>query len=118
MGFGGHLGKVFVDGKKKRPEAGISKQIMIHLGVLRGSWKTIRSTPRGNLDQAIRLFEGIFLRTSAKLLSSCGLPGKDLAHAQRRENSAVEAADGIGAAGRFAQRGIDVWIVEPGGVVG
>ena len=42
---------------------------------------TLRSTPLGDLDQAIRLFEGIFLKTSASSRRNRPEPLPDLAHA-------------------------------------
>jgi hypothetical protein len=43
---------------------------------------TSRSTPLGNLDQVIRLPEGIFLKTSARLLRNRRITGDYLARPQ------------------------------------
>src|SRR5271166_3624607 len=57
----GCLSKILVDGEKERPEAGGARQIVIHRRVLRGWVDNLRSTPLGELDPVIRLFEGNFL---------------------------------------------------------
>ena len=54
------LGKILIDIGQKQPETSIANQIMVHRGVLRRSWKTIRSTPLKDRNQVIRLFEGTF----------------------------------------------------------
>ena len=62
----GFLGKIFVDCQQERPEAGSARQIVIHGRVLRSCDK-LRSTPLGELDQVIRLFEGNFLASLSDL---------------------------------------------------
>ena len=57
------LGEILVNRKKKQPEAGPARQIMIHRVCTPRSWKTIRSTPLGDLDPVIRLFEGNFFKS-------------------------------------------------------
>ena len=51
-------------------------------GVLHRSWKTIWSTPLGDLDQPIRLAEGKFFRLSPKLIEKSPAPTEYFAHPQ------------------------------------
>src|SRR5271169_1113675 len=62
----GFLREIFVDCQQERPEAGGPGQIVIHGRVLRGCDK-LRSTPPGELDPVIRLFEGNFLTSLSDL---------------------------------------------------
>ena len=61
-------GEILVNGKKKGPETSLAEQIMVHGRVLRWMFgHTLRSTPLGDLDQAISFFEGIFLGNLSQL---------------------------------------------------
>src|SRR5262249_46113681 len=62
----GVLREIVVDGQEERPEAGGVGQIVIHGRVLRSCDK-LRSTPLGELDPVIRLFEGNFLASLSDL---------------------------------------------------
>jgi hypothetical protein len=58
---------------------------MVHRGVLHRSWKTIWSTPLGDLDQSIRLAEGKFSKLSPKLIEKSPAPSDYLGHAERSQ---------------------------------
>src|SRR6266852_1403011 len=62
----GFLREIFVDCQQERPEPGGPGQIVIHGRVLRGCGK-LRSTPLGELDPVIRLFEGNFFTSRSDL---------------------------------------------------
>ncbi|MFY9938151.1 MAG: hypothetical protein WAK33_14835 [Silvibacterium sp.] len=58
--FAGFLREILVDCKEEGPEAGIARQIVIHGRVLHSVGKPW-STPLGELDPVVRLFEGNFV---------------------------------------------------------
>jgi len=71
-----------VDLKKERPELGRERQIVIHFedsGVLAHSTEFTLEKP----DRVIRIFEGLFLTASKKLLRNRGFHVDYLGHAHQ-----------------------------------
>ena len=79
------------------------------MGVLRRSWKTIWSTPLGDLDQQIRLAEGKFFEPPPKLIENCPPPIDYLTYADTTRRVAPLEFSGRATGVRF-------WRFE-GGVV-